>query len=409
MLTWSKISLLIVAVVLLLSGCASDMWSRTTRGKIAASGQEIESRSPIFPRNIAIMLPLRGKSDLALTSQAIRNGVLAAYYSSQQQTDINIKVIDITGGDINALYQQAVADGAEVVVGPLTKQEVASLVKGSQLSVPTIALNTLDDYRYGLPQNLYQFGLLPQDEAVQVAIKMAQAQLNNIAVIVPAGPWGNKIATAFVNKYLSLGGRVTATLQYHFGKNLAEQICNFLANDATKLCVPQNRKSKKQKDPDEIMRRQDIDAIFFVTTKASQARQIVPLLKFYYAGDLPSYSISTVYDGVAKPHLDQDINDIYFCDMPWVIKNPSSFSPDLQAVHKQITQTTLWANSFANYSKFYALGVDAYNLAIRLDDLLHSLQYGFAGASGVLYIDNFKHIYRKLQWTQMQDGAIKDF
>ena len=392
----------IVAIACLLNGCVKDMWFKKNQ---AVAQRGIAGEEATIPHNITIMLPLKGKGELALTSQAIRNGILAAYYSGKNREDINLKVVDITGGDINVFYQQAVADGAEVIIGPLTKDKVQSLVKGSRLTVPTIALNTLDEYKYGLPENLYQFGLLPQDEAVQVAVKMAQQHLHNVAVIVPEGPWGSNIATAFINKYVSLGGRVPAVLSYRFGKNLAEQICHFLAYDASKLCVPRTRESKKQKDPEEIMRRQDIDAIFFVATKAAQARQIVPLLKFYYAGDLPSYSISTVYTGVAKPQLDQDINDVYFCDMPWVVEGPDSFSPELLAVYQQIMETTLWANSFANYSKFYALGIDAYNLAVKLDNL--SAAIGFVGASGVLYLDNFHHIYRKLQWAQIQNGVVK--
>lgn len=396
MLDTRKIIFFMVAIAVLLNGCAREMWPQ----KKASINQGNEAA---IPHNITIMLPLKGRGELALTSQAIRNGILAAYYSNKNREDINLKVVDITGGDINVFYQQAVADGAEVIIGPLTKDEVQRLIKGSRLSVPTIALNTLDEQR--LPENLYQFGLLPQDEAVQVAVKMAQQHLYNVAVIVPEGPWGSNIATAFSNKYVSLGGRVSAVLYYRFTKNLAEQICNFLAYDASKLCVPRTRESKKQKESQEIMRRQDIDAIFFVATKAVQARQIVPLLKFYYAGDLPSYSISTVYTGVAKPQLDQDINDVYFCDMPWVVEDPDSFSPELRAVYQQIMETTLWTNSFAHYSKFYALGIDAYNLAVSLNSLSGST--GFAGASGVLYLDNFHHIYRKLQWAQIQNGHVK--
>lgn len=398
------IRLLMLAFTLFISGCSNNMW----RPQNLSQKEEARVTTIAAPHNIAIMLPLKGKGDLAFTSQAIHNGLLAAYYASPNKSNIKIQIVDTSVGNINDLYRQAVANGADIIVGPLTKPEVESIASiGPSLPVPTIALNTIDNYQYNTINNLYQFGLLPQDEAIQVAAKMTQEQLNDVAIIIPDSLWGERVAAAFEHKYISSGGRVAAILKYKIGKNLADQICNFLANDAILQCTPGQHKNKKNKDPNEIMRRQDINAIFLVATTPAQARQIVPLLKFYYASDLPIYSISTIYSGTAKPDLDQDINGVYFCDTPWVIQTPDLFSANLQAIHKQITGINLWANTSANYSKFYALGIDAYTLAVELNTLLHSPQSGIKGASGTLYLDNFNHIYRELQWTQIKNGVIR--
>lgn len=394
MLVRAKIILLMCFISLFVTGCHTtnfDTWWPRTIQKAAPT-------VPALLSNIAIMLPLEGKGELAITSQAILNGILSAYYSSHQQSSIHLQIIDTSSGDLNALYREAIANGANIIIGPLTKPEVESIANMNQLSVPTIALNTLDHYQYRVVNNLYQFGLSPQDEVMQAAERMIQNQLRNVAVVVPENTWGNKIGVAFDNYYRSYGGNVVATLKYGVGPNLAEQVCNFLAHDATKLCGVQKRKNKKPKNPHEIMRRQDIDSIFVVAATPAQARQIVPLLKFYYASDLPIYSISTVYDGAQKPDLDQDINDVYFCDMPWVIESPTMLNPELQAIYKQIIVTT--------YTKFYALGIDAYNLAVRLNTLLEAPQVGVQGASGVLYLDKYNHIYRALQWAQMKNGVL---
>lgn len=398
--------LLVLVVILLLNGCASDMWDQKAGNKIAGSKQEkVTSAGATSPQNITVMLPLKGRGELAATSQAINNGILAAYYSRGQQANINIHVVNTSGGDVNGLYQQAVANGADIIIGPLTKPEVESIASINSLPVPTIALNTLDDYQHNVVHNLYQFGLLPQDEAVQVATKMAQMQFHGVAVVAPDTAWGDKIVAAFESQYSLSGGQgeVVATLKYKVGKNLAEQVCGFLATDATEMCVPQKHKNKK--DFYELMRRQDIDAVFLVVTTPVQARLIVPLLKFYYASNLPIYSISTIYSGAPRPDLDQDINDVYFCDMPWVIQSSNSFGANLQTIHKQITGTVLWANSFANYKKFYALGIDAYNLAVELNTLS---QGGIEGASGTLHLDNSNHIYRELQWAEMKNGMAQN-
>jgi len=401
MLTKIKITLLASITILLLTGCGGSIWQTGKKAEV------IEARAEIFsaqaePNNIVLMLPLKG--ELAASSQAIRNGFLAAYHHyRKERPSINIKVIDTTGGDVRALYQQAVIDGAEVIVGPLTKKEVEIIASINPLPIPTLALNTLDDYTHSFGPNLYQFGLLPQDEAWQVATKMIQEQHDRVAIIAPENAWGDKIVAAFRSKYEESGGQVIATLNYRSSGNLAEQICPFLAQDATKLCTPRKHKDKKQEVSNEPMRRQDINAIFLVTKDHDHtARQIMPLLKFYYAGDLPTYSISTVYTGVVSQNLDQDLEGVYFCDMPWVLQDPSVFGSDLQAIHKQIM--VLWADSYANLGRLYALGVDAYNLASKLNGFLNSPQYGVEGASGKLYLNEFNHIYRELQWAQMKNG-----
>ena len=150
----------------------------------------------------------------------------------------------------------------------------------------------------------------------------------------------------------------------------------------------------------EITHRDDVDAVFLLA-QPQVARQIVPLLKFY-AGDVPIYTISTIYSGNPNTVLDQDLNGVFFCDLHWVIKNPFNLSPRLQAIRNQIM--TLWPD-FAGYTKFYALGIDAYLIAMSLNKLAHSPETTLDGATGELHLDRFNHIYRTLDWTQMQQGS----
>jgi outer membrane PBP1 activator LpoA protein len=93
------------------------------------------------PKNIALLLPLQGK--YAALGNAVRNGFLNAYYEqSGKSAGQNISFIDTsTGASIGALYQQAIAKGADFVVGPLTKDEVQQLISAGGFNVPTLALN----------------------------------------------------------------------------------------------------------------------------------------------------------------------------------------------------------------------------------------------------------------------------
>jgi hypothetical protein len=358
----------------------------------------------VEPTKIALLLPLAGQ--FAPASQAIRSGFLAVYYYDRiERPNINIRIIDTTTDNIQRLYQQAVDDGAEVIVGPLIKKDVEALAKMSNLSVPTIALNTLDDYAHNHTANLYQFGLLPQDEATQTAARMLKEGIIHCAVIAPKGAWGEKIMHAFRDTYESGGGTIVATLNYAGTTNLAEKLCPFLAADADILCAPKTKTTEKnsQLSPTPT-RRQDINGIFLVANPAA-ARQIVPLLKFYYAGDLPVYSISAIYSSISTPILDQDIDGVYFCDMPWVLQDPSMFSEDLQHIHGQLVADANNNSALNKHRRLYALGIDSYKMATKLPDFLNGFHQGISGASGKLYLDNFNHIYRELYWAKMQHGV----
>lgn len=380
-------SLCVFFTILLLNGCAN-------KNVNIRNGKPVVTRQAIASLNkIALMLPFKSNTDLMATSQAIYNGLLAAYYTSPKQSDIKIQTVDTSSGNVVELYKQAVNDGAQIVIGPLTKPEVEAIASiNNTLPVPTIALNTLDNYQSKVINNLYQFGLLPQDEADQVAKRMMQENLHKVAVVVPEGAWGEKILNTFNDKYTSLGGRVITVLKYNSGKDISKQVCNFLAADPSSACDVIN---------ENISRRKDIDSIFVLAANPAGARQIIPLLRYYHASDLPLYSISTIYNGVSRPDMDRDISGVYFCDMPWVVQDPGSFNSNLQNIYKKITSTSMWQESFNSYKKFYALGIDAYNLATNLNNFLSYPKSGIDGASGTLYLDNFNHIYRKLQWMHL--------
>ena len=376
-------SLLVFFIIALLNGCANQ--HTATSSKAVVTRQAIPEL-----HSITLMLPFKSNNDLAATSQAIYNGLLAAYYTSPKQQELKIQTVDTAGGNVAELYRQAVSDGAQVIIGPLTKPEVEAIAgTNNTLPVPTIALNTLDNYQTKVINNLYQFGLLPQDEAGQVAIKMHQENLHKTAVVIPAGAWGEKVLNAFYNQYTALGNRVIAVLKYQPGKDLSGQICQFLAQDPESDCSAQAAITA---------RRNDIDAIFVLATNPAEARQVIPLLKYHYANDLPLYAISTIYSGVFRPEIDRDISGVNFCDMPWVVASQDALSNNLQNIYHKITNTQTWQESFNTYKKFYALGIDAYTLAINLNGFLSSPKSGLDGASGILYLDNYNHIYRKLQW-----------
>jgi outer membrane PBP1 activator LpoA protein len=351
------------------------------------------------PHNIVLLVPLSG--NLAESGQAIQNGFLTAYYYTQQysKTDATVNLVDAAKGNLLSLYQQAVSDGADFIVGPLTKNDVGTLAKKSSLPVTTLALNTIDNYQNKVVNNLYQFGLSAQDEALQVADKAWHDHPGRALIITPDSEWGNNLLGIIKNRWQSLGGSVIATLTYN-DNNLMQQIQHVLNVDLSQNTGKSLQTGLNEKVNFIPHRRQDVDVILLVGFP-QEARQIKPLLNFYYAGDLPVYATSAIYSGIAQPNLDRDMDGIIFCDLPWALNN--NLSPSLQAIKDQVIKT--WPDSYNANSKLYALGVDAFFMALNFNQLLDKPEAGVSGATGTLMLDKYNHIYRKLDWAQIKNGT----
>ena len=71
---------------------------------------------------------------------------------------------------VDNLYKQIVNEGADFIVGPLTKEEVdAILAVAPRAQVPMLALNSSN--RISVEDNILQFSLSPEIEAQAVARK----------------------------------------------------------------------------------------------------------------------------------------------------------------------------------------------------------------------------------------------
>lgn len=345
------------------------------------------------PQKIALLLPLQGS--VAGSAQAIRNGFLAAYYTDKQNNanTPSVSVID-TSSDVRSAYQQAVAQGASVIVGPLTKPQVQQLASMGNLPVPTLALNTIDTNN--APNNLYFYGLSPRDEAAQAAQRAWQSGYRRALIMAPANAWGQGIANAFVQQWQSQGGQIADTLAYGSNQDLTLQMARFLH-------VSQIKSKKPTKDtppPTGPIRRDDMDVIFVVASP-QQGRLIKPLLKFYYAGSVPVYATSSIYSGTPSPRFDRDLDGVIFGDMPWVLLSPGQLPGNLGMIHNRIETT--WPSSFKNDPKLYALGVDAYRLAFNLNRMPNNP--GIPGATGKLYMGPQHIVLRGLTWAQIRGGV----
>tara|TARA_B100001093_G_C26857287_1_gene1028048 strand:- start:5506 stop:7188 length:1683 start_codon:yes stop_codon:yes gene_type:complete len=351
------------------------------------------------PQHIALLLPLTG--EYAGNAQAIRNGFFTAYYYAKQHTTNtpSIRLIDTTSTPISTAYREAVKSGADFIVGPLTKTNLANLTESQRISVPTLALNTLANSRR--IDNLYQFGLSPLDETNQLAKKAQQTQHHRALIIAPNDSWGQNIATQLSKQWRQQQGVVVDRLNYTTRNKLSQELKQLLRIQDSYSRGYAIRSILGTKDVRIISRRrQDFDSIFLIA-QPNMARQIQPLLQFYFAGDIPIYALSQLYDGSPNPTKDRDLNSIVFCDMPWVLEPQKMHPTYLNTLQKQ--SQNVWPKSYQKYSKLYALGTDAYRLSQSLNTMQLLPEFGIRAATGTLYLDD-NHIYRQLMWAQFNQG-----
>ncbi len=336
-------------------------------------------------QKIALLLPTQGPH--AAAAKTIRDGFLAAYYKTLQHSpsDPKVQVYDTGQGDnVENAYQQAIAEKADFIVGPLTKAEVQAIA-GIKLDIPVLALNSIQDashHKKTAPKKsdkLFQFGLMPEDEIASTVANASKRGHKKVIVVAPNNEWGQRISTTFQKLWAHKGGETIQILNINPKEDLDTLI---------QTALQKSNKSPKKAD------------MIFLVASPELARQLTPLINHYQKNALPVYATSSVYSGKPSPKQDQDLDGIHFCDMPWVIN---------QSMEQQENKSMLaeiWPSS-PNNPRYFALGMDAYQLASQL------AQTGLPvcptqGMTGLLHKEGQK-IQRQLMCAKFEHGiAVPD-
>jgi hypothetical protein len=345
-----------------------------------------------YPQQVALLLPLTGSQQSA--AQAVREGFMAAYY---QQSDASlrpaIRVYDVTRLGARQAFRLAIVEGADFVVGPLTRPAVSSVAQSDTTRIKMLALNFLDP-EIDIPSGFYQFALIPEDEARAVARRVAGQGLSRGLALVPDNDWGMRILNSFDEELRAQGAELLDYRTYDVGaQDFSAPIMRLL-----KLTDSRSRLSRLQstlglKLNFELRRRQDVEFIF-LAARPAQGRQIRPQLKFHYAADLPVFSTSAIFSpDTARNHL---LNGILFADMPWMIDQ------DLIQGRLHRSMLEVWP-SLESRGRLFAMGFDAF----RLVPLLYQGSFGeqpVSGMTGTLWLDRDRRIRRELDWAEMSGG-----
>ena len=314
--------------------------------------------------NIALLLPLRSP-DFVRAAEAVRAGFeAAAGFQSNNALPVLVYPLDNEGDALMAAYAEALAKGARCVVAGLTRDGAAALAAQSNVSVPTLVLNTVE--RAGpLPAQLYSLSLSLDGEARQVARLAASKGYHSMDLLVAGTPLARRIGNAFEQEWQSQAGELIAKLDIGKDPNQTSTI-----------------KASLQAQP--------ADALFIAADGAT-VKSVRPSLSM----TLPMFATSQVNDGKAGPG-NVDLQGIIFVDMPWMVQ------PD----HPAVAVYPRPAQSLgADLERLYALGIDAYRLAMGLAKTGGTLET-LDGVTGKITLTD-QHIFqRELTPARFEEGQV---
>ncbi|QSA97052.1 penicillin-binding protein activator [Methylococcus sp. EFPC2] len=324
---------------------------------------------------IAVLLPLSG--NYAPAGQALRAGIEAARSADSNPAKPELRFVDAQGPAVAEQYRQATSEGAEFVIGPLLKEDVAALAQSGELGVPVLALNQNPDVSQ---DKLYQFGLTPEQEVEQSAGSAWFDGRQSALVLAPASSFGQRMIAHFSTYWKSLGGRLATVKTYQPGGNdFAQPVQELLANQT-----------------------QSGGADFvFLIADPRDARLLKPQLDSQLTSPLPVYATSHTYSGRSDASLDKELNGVIFCDAPWLLNTTDTGPLSRQGLQGALQQTP------ETYTRLIAMGVDAYNLVPRLGQLKSSPPSRYNGATGTLNLLSGNRIQRQLHCAQFENGTLQ--
>jgi len=311
--------------------------------------------------HIALLLPL-ASSAFAQHADAVRKGFLAALkVDGGRSLPVQVYSVGDDPKQCVEAYVKALAAGARLVVGPLTRNGVTALAESAVVIVPTLALNAPEGRVAETGRDIYLLNLQIEAEARQVAQLAHQEGYRRALSVNGDTPLLKRIHQAFAEEFSRLGGTVS---EFRYSP-----------------------------DPERLGRVKQAAAsadMAFLALDVGRAR-----LARAYLGALPLYATSQVYPGNAGPLAGFDLAGVRFLDMPWLLQ------PDHAAVMAYPRPDYREA---IELERFYALGIDAFRVTQVL--LSGRTDATLDGVTGRLTLGQDRHFTRGLTAAQFVDGRL---
>jgi branched-chain amino acid transport system substrate-binding protein len=189
---------------------------------------------------VALILPLSGQGNASIAGQSMKNAAEMAL-AEFKSPNIQLLVKD-DGGTVQSAQagaQQAISEGAEIIIGPIFAQSVSAVGQIARMSnIPVIAFST--DVSVAA-RGVYLLSFLPETDVRRIVDFSISRGKRSFAALLPDNAYGAVVEGAFQQEVSRRGGRVVVLEKYTLEGNRINEAVRRLsqaANQVDSIFIP---------------------------------------------------------------------------------------------------------------------------------------------------------------------------
>jgi branched-chain amino acid transport system substrate-binding protein len=189
---------------------------------------------------VALVLPLSAQGNAGVAAQSMKNAAEMAL-AEFKSPNIQLLVKDDGGTPqgAQASAQQAISEGAEIIIGPLFAQSVSAVGQVARArNIPVIAFSTDSSVA---ARGVYLLSFLPETDVHRIVDFAIARGKRSFAALLPDNAYGTVVEAAFQQEVSRRGGRVLALEKYPLDPNrMAEAVRRVgqAANQVDSIFIP---------------------------------------------------------------------------------------------------------------------------------------------------------------------------
>lgn len=183
---------------------------------------------------VALILPLSAAGNAGVAAQSMKNAAEMAL-GEFKNPNIQLLVKDDAGNPQTAQQaaQQALEEGAELIIGPLFAQAVSTVGQVARArNVPVIAFSTDANVA---ARGVYLLSFLPESDVKRIVDYSVSKGKRSFAAIMPDNAYGAVVEAAFQQEVARRGGRVVALEKYPPDPNKISETVRRVAQSASRV------------------------------------------------------------------------------------------------------------------------------------------------------------------------------
>jgi len=312
---------------------------------------------------IALVLPLESAL-YGRAAAAVKAGFLAA--ADAAGSTARVRVIGHGEDGVLPAFAAAVEERVALVVGPLTRDDLKTVLALAPSRPRMLALNQLDDGS-PLPADTYGLTLSIESDAALLAQRAREDGMRTVATVASDAPLQRRFKAAFSSAWERSGGRITRDYRFDANTEVLALLRRELAArsaDATLLCVG--------------------------PADAALAKSFLP--------PGPVYAASQITDGLPAEML-RDLEGVRYVEIPWLAE------PEDPAFAR-LPRTSMGDPVL---DRLYALGLDAFVIAELLSSPEPPARIELDGATGHLTLTPGHSFMREGRIMVIRGGAAAPY